>query len=164
MPPRGPVGSMGWADRPDTPWALTVPSRAAVAPAARILAPPRQGVDTTTSPRERAMPLWCRRCRFASSFAAKTKCSAASQVLCEHGGGVAGGARLIPPKSGDQGWGPGQRRGRTEARGRGLDPLEGCGGGGAAPDPRRDCARPSRAHTCRCLSFAQQTRATRCSS
>ena len=49
--------TMGWADRPDTPWALTVRSRAAVAPAARILAPPRQGVDTTTSPRERASAL-----------------------------------------------------------------------------------------------------------
>ena len=53
--------------------------------------------------RERARALWCRRSGSGPSFAARTKCPEASQVLCEHRDSLAGGARVIPEKSGEVG-------------------------------------------------------------
>lgn len=82
MPPRASGGSMGWTERCDTPWALTVPSSAAVALAARHLAPPRHRAAAASAPPERAWVPWCRRCRIGTSFPAKWTRPVASDAAC----------------------------------------------------------------------------------
>ena len=82
MPPRAPGGSMGWTERCDTPWALTVPSGAAVALAARHLAPTTHRAAAASAPPERTRVPRCRRCRIGSSFATKWTRPVASDAAC----------------------------------------------------------------------------------
>ena len=82
MPPRAPGGSMGWTERCDTPWALTVPSGAAVALAARHLAPTTHRAAAASAPPERTRVPRCRRCRIGTSFPAKWTRPVASDVAC----------------------------------------------------------------------------------
>ena len=82
MPPRAPGGSMGWTERCDTPWALTVPSGAAVALAARHLAPTTHRAAAASAPPERTRVPRCRRCRIGTSFPAKWTRPVASDAAC----------------------------------------------------------------------------------
>ena len=163
MPPRVPVGSMGCADRPDTRWDLTVPSRPAVAPAARTLALFTHMSTTTTSSPEHATALWCRLHRFGPSLSTRTKRPATSDDAGEHGVQVSHGCARAGQKKWPAGLGSraaiGSHRGRraSMAPGRAVWTWSACT---RAPS---GSARPSRARSCWCLSFMQRRRPTRCS-
>ena len=119
----------------------------------------KRALDTTKLLRVRAKALSCRRSRFRSSFATRTKRPAISAGAGEHSVHVSQGCASDPHKKWGSGlWAAGQHRGGMEARRRAWDALK-CGGGGwFVPRLRgRHCA-----HLCansrRCSSSAQRQR------